>query len=188
MGNIMGLYTSLDGRIGRKTWWLASIAMAVVILIVEFVILPLVGLNAMVNPAAAIAAGGDATAVSATLVDSMHKASWVGLIIYIVFGWPIVALGVKRRHDKDNGGMDFIVFYVVALLINLAGALGLGYTMTDFGNGVTFPTPSLPLTIIDILYGIFAIYMLVVLGFLKGTTGSNQYGPDPLLSGAVAAA
>jgi hypothetical protein len=27
-----------------------------------------------------------------------------------------------------------------------------------------------------------------VLGFLKGTTGSNQYGPDPLIVGAPAAA
>ena len=32
---------------------------------------------------------------------------------------------------------------------------------------------------------IFAIYLLVVLGFLKGSDGANQYGPDPL--GGVAA-
>jgi uncharacterized membrane protein YhaH (DUF805 family) len=73
-------------------------------------------------------------------------------------------------------------------LVNLSGALGIGYTMMDVGNGITIPTPSLPLTGINVLHGLFGLYLLVVLGFLKGTTGSNQYGPDPLIVGATAAA
>ncbi|HVX81727.1 MAG TPA: DUF805 domain-containing protein [Devosiaceae bacterium] len=186
MDNIVSLYTSLDGRIGRKTWWLASIALAVVILIIEFLILPLIGLSPMANLAAV--AGGDAAAASAAITDSVHKGAWVGLIVYVVFGLPIVALGVKRRHDRDNSGMDFMIFYAIALLVNLAGALGIGYTMMDVGNGITIPTPSLPLTGINVLLGLFGLYLLVVLGFLKGTTGSNQYGPDPLIVGATAAA
>jgi uncharacterized membrane protein YhaH (DUF805 family) len=186
MGNLMSLYTSLNGRIGRKGWWLGTIVLAVVILIVEFVILTPLGLGPTPNLAAI--QGGDAAAASAAISDSIHRASWIGLIIYVIFGFPIVALGVKRRHDKDNSGMDVMIFYAVALIISLVGALGIGYTTMDAGNGVTFPAPSMPLTIINVLFGIYAIYLLVVLGFLKGTAGSNQYGPDPLMAGATAAA
>jgi uncharacterized membrane protein YhaH (DUF805 family) len=180
MDNIISLYTSMDGRIGRRTWWLATIGLAVVIMILEFVILTPLGFGPLPNMAALTS--GDAAAASAAIADSVHKAAWVGLIVYIIVGWPIVALGLKRRHDKNNAGMDVIVFYVIALLISLISALGIGYSTVDAGNGLIIPTPSLPLTIINFLYGIYAIYLLVVLGFLKGTTGSNQYGPDPLTS------
>jgi uncharacterized membrane protein YhaH (DUF805 family) len=186
MGNVVQLYTSLEGRIGRKTWWLATIGLVVAILIIEFAILPLVGLSAVPNVAAA--AGGDAAAASAALADSVHRAQWVSLIIYVIFGLPIVAIGVKRRHDKDNSGMDMIIFYAIALVLNLVTALGIGYTTMDVGNGAAIPVPSMPLMIVNVLLGIYGIYLLVVLGFLKGTTGSNQYGPDPLIVGAPAAA
>src|SRR6185437_4437779 len=49
MGNVVQLYTSLNGRIGRRTWWLASIAMGVVILIIEFAILAPLGFSPMAN-------------------------------------------------------------------------------------------------------------------------------------------
>jgi uncharacterized membrane protein YhaH (DUF805 family) len=34
--------------------------------------------------------------------------------------------------------------------------------------------------IVVILLGIFGLAFLVELGFRKGTTGPNRYGPDPL--------
>lgn len=186
MGNIVQLYTSLEGRIGRKTWWLASIGLIVAIVIIDFAILPLVGLGVIPNMAAL--QSGDAAAASAAIADTIHRAQWVGLIIYVIFGLPIVAIGVKRRHDKDNSGMDVMVFYAIAILVNLVQALGIGYTTVDAGNGVMLPMPSMALNIVSLLVGVYAIYLLVVLGFLKGTTGANQYGPDPLLAGAPATA
>jgi uncharacterized membrane protein YhaH (DUF805 family) len=179
MNNLVPLYTSLDGRIGRKTWWLASIGLAVVVLIIEFVILTPLGFGPMPAMSAA-----DPGAIAATI----HRSQWVSLIVYIIVGLPILALGVKRRHDKDNNGLDVMIFYGIALLINLAGALGFGYADTDLGNGMILPMPTMPLTIVNILFGIYSVYLLVVLGFLKGTTGPNQYGPDPLLGGRPVAA
>jgi uncharacterized membrane protein YhaH (DUF805 family) len=187
MNNIVSLYTSTEGRIGRKTWWLASIGMAVVVVIIEFLILPLVGLSAM--PSIAAAQGtADTAALSAALTDATHKSMWVSLVVYILFAWPGIALGLKRRHDRGNNGTDVLVFWAFALVLSLVGALGIGSTMIDAGNGVMIPAPSLPLTIVDGIYGIFGIYLLVVLGFLKGTPGTNQYGPDPLPIGAAVAA
>jgi uncharacterized membrane protein YhaH (DUF805 family) len=42
--------------------------------------------------------------------------------------------------------------------------------------------------LLSLVVGVFAIYLLVVLGFLRGTVGPNQYGPDPLGGTASATA
>ena len=52
--------------------------------------------------------------------------------------------------------------------------------MTDMGNGIVMPTPDWWLSILLFALGVFGIYMLVQLGFLKGTPGANSYGADPL--------
>lgn len=186
MGNLTSLYTSLEGRIGRKTWWLGSLALAVVVLVVEFVILTPLGMGPMPNIAALT--GSDPAATVAVISDAMHRALWIGFIIYVICGLPVVALGVKRRHDKDNSGVDVMVYYAIVLVLSLVQALGIGLTTIDAGNGLMLPAPSMALNIVNVLVGIYSIYLIVVLGFLKGTAGSNQYGPDPLLVGAAAAA
>ena len=44
------------------------------------------------------------------------------------------------------------------------------------------------LSVFSVVLFVYAIYMLVVTGFLRGTVGPNQYGPDPLGAAAPAAA
>ena len=189
MDNLIPLYTSLNGRIGRKTWWLASIALAVVILIVEFVILAPLGFSYSLNVSSLTAANtGDAAAASAALAAGFQKSIWAALIVTVIFGLPIVALGVKRRHDRGNNGIDLMVFYAIVIVLDLLQAFGLGYTTLEVASGVSAPVPSMPLTIINMLVGIYGIYLLVVLGFLKGTPSANQYGPDPTGVGLAAAA
>jgi uncharacterized membrane protein YhaH (DUF805 family) len=189
MDNLIPLYTSLNGRIGRKTWWLASIALAVVILIIEFLILAPLGFSYSMNAASLTAANtADAAAASAALAGEFHKSIWAALIVTLIFGLPIVALGVKRRHDRGNNGYDFMVFYAIVIVLDLLQALGLGYTTLEVASGVSMPVPSMPLTIINMLVGIYGIYLLVVLGFLRGTPGANQYGPDPTGVSVAAAA
>jgi uncharacterized membrane protein YhaH (DUF805 family) len=189
MENFIPLYTSLNGRIGRKTWWLASIGLAVVILIIEFLILAPLGFSYSAGMASLTAATtGDAAAASAALAANFHKGIWAALIVTIIFGLPIVALGVKRRHDRGNSGIDLMVFYAIVIVLDLLEALGLGYTTVELTAGISVPAPSMPLTIINMLLGVYGIYLLVVLGFLKGTPGANQYGPDPGGVGVAAAA
>jgi uncharacterized membrane protein YhaH (DUF805 family) len=40
--------------------------------------------------------------------------------------------------------------------------------------------PTMLFSALGIVSAIFGIYLLVVLGFLKGTAGANSYGADPL--------
>jgi uncharacterized membrane protein YhaH (DUF805 family) len=110
------LLTSFEGRIGRKSYWLASIVLGVFIIIAE--LLDMVLGMTLENGAGIL-----------TVIASL-------LTIY-----PSVAIYAKRWHDRGKSG-----WWTLILLVPVIGA----------------------------------IWMLVECGFLRGTDGDNQYGPDPL--------
>jgi uncharacterized membrane protein YhaH (DUF805 family) len=95
-------------------------------------------------------------------------ADFLGIIL--VFSVPMipiivssVAVAIKRLHDRDKSGWWLLVFY---LLPGVIGNIG-PYTGMDF----VFQLANVALS----------IWALVELGFLRGTSGRNQYGPDPLV-------
>ena len=178
MDNIVPLYTTTDGRISRKTWWLAAIGIGVVNIIISLLIFPMVGLGGP-NTAAIMAAADDPSAVSALITGSLQAAGWASLVMFLLFAYPIYCISIKRRHDKNNKGTDVIGYLAVTALLLLVQALGLGYSVADMG-GTPVPVPSMIYSALGLISLVYAIYMLVVLGFLKGTEGPNQYGPDPL--------
>jgi len=154
MENIISLLTTTEGRIGRRQWWIGVVAM-IVVAIVAAIILSIISF-------------GNATVYG-----------WLALLLNIALLYPSYCLGIKRRRDRDNDGTDLKILLGGSLVLSLLQATGIGVTWTDVG-GVAYPMPSLWLTILNLAFAVFAIYMLVQLGFLKGTTGSNRYGPDPL--------
>ncbi len=184
MNNFIALYTDRDGRISRKTWWLASLAMVVGVVILEFIVAAVLGVSLSPNMAALTDPSTDATALAAQMGDSMRKSAWISLVFMVILFVPIMALGLKRRHDRNSGGRDLIIYLVLTVILLLVQALGIGSTTMAVG-AAQFPTPGPIFTGLSIILGIYGIYLLVVMGFLKGTTGANQYGPDPLLGGAA---
>mgnify|MGYP003576636201 CR=1 FL=1 len=130
------LFTSREGRISRKPFWLASLALFVVMLIVAFVFAPFLGLLSLV------------------------------LFIPLVIAGFMVTL--KRAHDRDRPEWYVIAYYVLAILFTIASS----FMLID-PTGTAF-------FILNLVLGIWAIVLLVDLGFLRGTQGSNRYGPDPL--------
>ena len=166
MDNIVSLYRSFDGRISRKTFWLWSIALGVVAFVISYIVQALLGINVAVDPTSPDAA--------AAVLASLQKQAWVSLVFVIIFGWPSLALMTKRRQDRDNNGMDVKVFFGLELITLLAQGMGLGTTAV--GRGLYF------------VMGVYAIYLFIVLGCLRGTPGPNRYGPDPLRSPLAATA
>jgi uncharacterized membrane protein YhaH (DUF805 family) len=156
----------MEGRIGRQQWWIGIIILAVIGIILNWILGMIMGASMTFDLAAMSTPEG-----MAALAGAMQRVAWVGLIVSIVLAYPYIALGVKRRHDKDNNGLDVIIFMVFSIVYNLLG--GFGWT---YGNILG--------TILGIVFLVYAVYMLVVLGFLKGTSGPNQYGADPLGGGA----
>ena len=55
MDNIVANFTSLDGRIGRQSWWIGVVILIVINIVISFLILPLVGISMMPNFAALMA-------------------------------------------------------------------------------------------------------------------------------------
>lgn len=86
------------------------------------------------------------------------------LTIIVLLGTfiPSLACMVRRLHDQNRPGwLIFLVIvpYAIGIALMLAGNLGAGGTILFIG-------------------GICALGMLVLM-FLEGTKGENQYGPDP---------
>jgi uncharacterized membrane protein YhaH (DUF805 family) len=125
--------------------------------------------------------------VSAASVAAVQASAWASLISFLILAYPGYAISVKRRHDRGNSGLDVLVYMAVTALLLLIQALGLGMTSMDV-EGVVMPVPSMPLTLAFTAIGIFAIYLLVALGFLRGTAGTNSHGADPLGGGSAVAA
>ncbi|NMA97285.1 MAG: DUF805 domain-containing protein [Phyllobacteriaceae bacterium] len=155
MDQIKFLLTTTSGRIGRQQWWIGILALIVVSIVASLVL----GAFSFGNPVVT---------------------GWLAVLLNVALIYPSYCLGLKRRHDRDSDGKDLLILLAVSVILNLVQAIGIGIDWVDVGNGVVMPVPSMWLGLINLAFGIFAIYMLVQLGFLKGTTGPNSYGPDPL--------
>jgi uncharacterized membrane protein YhaH (DUF805 family) len=147
------LFLSTSGRISRKTWWIGTVIL-IVASIVLYLILGFVGLG--------------------------MTSSWGPVIAFVILVYPALAIGIKRRQDRDNNGMDYKIMMGISGVMTVLQALGIGYSRVDLGNGMVAMAPDMWMGAIQLVFGIFAIYVLIQLGFLKGTPGPNSYGPDPL--------
>ncbi len=186
MDNIVSLYTSTEGRISRKSWWLGIVGIVIVNLIITFLIFPLVGLGGPSMQAITDAAS-DPARLNALIMGSMQTSGWASLILFLIFAYPMYALFIKRRHDRDNNGLDAIIYLALLAVLLLVQAFGLAYAMGEVA-GIPMAQPTMIFSILGVVLLVYAIYMLVVMGFLRGTIGPNQYGPDPVGGAATAAA
>jgi uncharacterized membrane protein YhaH (DUF805 family) len=93
----------------------------------------------------------------------------INLVLQLGSTLPVFALLTKRLHDRNHPA------YVVGLpfLPTLVSVFGMHFGVPDkilhvvpIGTGA--------------ITAVMSLWLLVELGFLRGTIGSNQYGPDPL--------
>jgi len=110
----------------------------------------------------------------------IYPVALIALYVIFVFAFPVdvatflvfiafipiiisgIAVAIKRLHDRDKSGCWLLVFYA---LPSALGGIG-PYTGLDY----VFKLAAFALS----------IWALVELGFLRGTSGPSQYGPDPL--------
>ncbi|MBS1910696.1 MAG: DUF805 domain-containing protein [Bacteroidetes bacterium] len=109
------LYFSLEGRVSRSTYWLKFWLPVWVISIVLIL----------------VSSGA-----------SRHSSATIALLIwFLLLIWPMIAVEVKRWHDRGKPGTWFFMHFVP-------------------------------------LIGFW--WVLIECGFLPGTEGRNEFGPDPL--------
>jgi uncharacterized membrane protein YhaH (DUF805 family) len=97
-----------------------------------------------------------------------------------------LAVGAKRLHDL-NRTAAWLALFVGGPIVLLFAGLGLagvsiGGTLMSGGEIDIAQMARLGgyAMIISVVWIALAIWALVWLGFLRGTVGPNQYGPDPL--------
>jgi len=173
------LYTSFAGRIGRKQFWIGMVGLLVANIVIGILILPVVGLGMVPDMAAQQAGAVDVEEAARLIGQSMSRSAWASLLLLTVFALPTLAVSIKRRRDRNKSGMDVVVYYVLAGVVQFLVATGIGVTTTDF-QGVMLPTPNLIVSLLSLGLGLFGLYLFVTMGFLRGTNGPNDFGPDPL--------
>jgi uncharacterized membrane protein YhaH (DUF805 family) len=150
--NLWTLYTSLQGRISKRTFLLwFFLPIAVIRILASSIDTALYG-----PPSSLSELGGP----------------WENAQLLLTF-WPGVAGTVKRLHDleinaKHVGGMYAAWAVAIALfLFNRTGS--------------DLVTPGLIAAMVaGILALIYTLYLLIPCCFKPGIKGPNSYGPDPL--------
>ena len=87
---------SFEGRIGRGTYWLATLALIVAVLVLTF---------------APFLLNSEAAAVLMLALTSQF--------IWLLSLWPILAVGSKRLHDRNKNGWWLLVFWLLPFALFL---------------------------------------------------------------------
>lgn len=161
--DIQKLYLDPRGRIARKAWWLGTIGLVIIAILIQIVI---------------------STAGS---VFGMHKSLFgqglMALAVIAAIYVPYYALTLKRLHDRGRPELLFYLFIGPSIAMALLTIVGLTGTMQEveiFGQKAVAPKYNLlgkSLNLAGVAVGLWA---LVELGFLKGQSGPNAHGEDPL--------
>jgi uncharacterized membrane protein YhaH (DUF805 family) len=142
------LFTSPQGRINRKPYWLATLVLVIAVIVVSF----LAGILYVVS----VPLG----AITSLLVG-------LGALYFSYF------LIVKRLADRNRPPVLALVALAPSALVTLA------QTVRVIGSGMN-STPGTLEMVLGVVMVVVGLWFLVELGFLRGTRGPNQYGPDPL--------
>jgi len=143
---------SFDGRIGRRTYWLALLALIAAVLVLTF---------------APFLLGNE---------------EWVFLIlaltsqfIWLLSLWPLLAVGSKRLHDRNKNSWWLLVFWLVPFALICGGLSLILFDDPRTGRTGDFATVSILIfaSLLPALWGI------VELGIQPGAKGPNLYGAGP---------
>ena len=98
-----------------------------------------------------------------TSASEIGQVWWLAVPVIVALMWISLALAIKRLHDRDKSGWWLLLFGVApSTLQAVASRVGSG--------GVLLLLVSVGIS----------IWAFVEMGCLRGTTGPNSYGPDPL--------
>jgi uncharacterized membrane protein YhaH (DUF805 family) len=142
---------SFEGRIGRRDFWALTLLTFVATIVFD---------RLAVYFGALLSGRNFEDFESSPTMKPVHLA-FVGLAT-----WAVAAIGGKRLHDRGHSAWWIAVLSPVFIVV-LLPLMGPSATLE---------------AILDVLLLIclpFALWLIVQLGFLKGTPGPNRYGRDP---------
>lgn len=163
---------AVEGRISRSKWWLGLLIVATAITAAIFLLGFLTEAFFERYPTLEQHLSDPEWANSNEAAPILIKFllwSFAPSVILLCAIWSFLALGIKRLHDR--GLSSWLIFVVVLPAI---GALISPAMVVRFGFGENLVILSLLLLTASV------IWSLLQFGILKGQTGPNDFGPDPL--------
>ncbi len=161
MKRLQGLLFGFSGRIGRGQFWLGVLCILLATIALSAIAIGL-GFSETVTREGYQVVNGERTEISGFRVSTTPLAS---LAISILLLAPWLAIGMKRRHDRGFNGYDVVAFTLLNLLDQVL-------SITGVQNELTF--------VLGVVLFVWGIVLFILLGFLRGDSGDNAYGPDPL--------
>ncbi len=114
-----------------------------------------------------VAAGLIALADMAT----RNTAGWIQLVLWLVLGYPLIAVMVKRLHDRGRTGWWTLGLALPFILGPLAG---LAWRLVGAGETSIAQAMSVGLSLGAVLVAALVIYEL---GLREGDAGYSRHGP-----------
>jgi uncharacterized membrane protein YhaH (DUF805 family) len=169
--DMLSLLLAWEGRIGRSRWWLGVLINTVIVTAALTVMIVMAEAFFGSHPGLEAKMGDPAWINSADAAPLLLRLALWTTIPMIAAGiamWSLLALSVKRLHDR--GLSSWLI--LVLVLPGLATMLSLSVAVAPGGaGGLGLPA---------ILFLASLIWGLLQFGILKGESGANQHGPDPL--------
>jgi uncharacterized membrane protein YhaH (DUF805 family) len=151
------LLFSSQGRISRKPYWLGllAIVMASMVLTISLAHLFHMPLSLLISD------------------EPRQEVKQLNLLVDIILFWPGYALSVKRLHDHNKGPLMVILLYALYGAVALIDVIGLAGPPSQ---------PTSLFLIFALPFVLIGLWLFIQLGFRRGTSGDNRFGPDPLAS------
>jgi uncharacterized membrane protein YhaH (DUF805 family) len=171
---------SFEGRINRARYWLAALIIVCWTIFLALLVWAIAKILFHVPPAsfgfdtsdifrivdsASLSRAGDALRNA----GAISTANLIPLVFYAIgtpmFAWCYAAISIKRLHDRNKSGWWMVPFFVVpGLFDQFEDRLGDSFWVACLG----------------LIMSIMCLSGVVEMCFLKGASGPNRFGPDPL--------
>ena len=163
---------ALEGRIGRSKWWLGLFVLVSLIIVVSFVTGLMISSFLAAHPEIQQHLNNPEwfnSKEAEPLISSLGIWMIAPVLVIALVMWSLLALGVKRLHDR--GLSSWLILVVVLPFLGAAAAPSLA---AEFDLGENIVRLSLLLLTASVIWSVLQF------GILKGETGPNEHGPDPL--------
>jgi uncharacterized membrane protein YhaH (DUF805 family) len=153
---------SFDGRLRRLDWWLLTIAVSVVYVLIVTVLYLLLPASVGFLPGPKFG-------------DPLNELL-AGFAIHAPLLFIHCALAAKRAHDRDKSARLVILLVLATTATSYLpdDAFASMGRMAD--QGAVWAWPFMLAGAVNIAV---SLYLLIVLGFRDGTPGPNRFGPSP---------
>jgi uncharacterized membrane protein YhaH (DUF805 family) len=99
-------------------------------------------------------------------------------VFQLIVVWPGIAVLIKRIHDRNKSGALVWALYgpmIPAIILTIAAVAAVPSEDRQTGSGLFMAAGVFGIAALGV-----GVWFFIEFGCMRGTVGSNQYGPDPV--------